>query len=237
MITEIFLLTNSVPITTAFWSAVFNAPAVDLGDGRWSITAVGGPTVQIAVAPTLAHVTCVDLTVSCDVGAPERLRAAGFEVAVDGMSAVDVNGCDNTVRLLTLRSWDGVSEIDWEEPDPDRIAAITARPPDAVTGSVVRIRTYDVHRVARFLVSWFDMTGTSSGGGAVRFEVGRILWRVEQESGAGRQWVPLGSREYAAAVERCIAAGFDVVSSATDPDTAAHCDVGNVTFLLSEVDR
>ena len=47
-----------------------------------------------------------------------RLRALDFEVALDGVAAVDVNGTDSTV-YLSPRGWDGHSDVPWEEPIPE----------------------------------------------------------------------------------------------------------------------
>ncbi|WP_238390913.1 MULTISPECIES: hypothetical protein [unclassified Mycolicibacterium] len=63
-------------------------------------------TTQVAEA-----ITRCDLTVTVDADAADRLRATGqFEVALDGMQAVDVNGTDSTVFLVVREGWDGVSE-------------------------------------------------------------------------------------------------------------------------------
>lgn len=76
-------------------------PAEELGDGRWRITPATGPAVVVSTARVWETISrYVDLTVAVDSGAPDRLRENGFEVAVDGSQAVDVNGCDNTVFLV-----------------------------------------------------------------------------------------------------------------------------------------
>ncbi|GAB19395.1 hypothetical protein GOEFS_083_00260 [Gordonia effusa NBRC 100432] len=101
MITEIRLQSNDGESTARFWSAIFNVPAEELGDGSWRITPAGGPTVVVDTARVWETISrYVDVTVAVDSGAPDRLRALGFEVSVDGSKAVDVNGCDNTVFLV-----------------------------------------------------------------------------------------------------------------------------------------
>lgn len=101
MITEIKLQSNNGESTARFWSAIFNVPAEELGDGRWRITPATGPAVVVSTARVWETISrYVDLTVAVDSGAPDRLRENGFEVAVDGSQAVDVNGCDNTVFLV-----------------------------------------------------------------------------------------------------------------------------------------
>jgi hypothetical protein len=102
VIAEIRLVSNNGASTARFWSAVFNVPAEDLGDGRWRITPATGPAIVVSTTRIVETISrYVDLTVACDGSAPDRLRAAGFEVALDGSQAVDVNGCDNTVFLVT----------------------------------------------------------------------------------------------------------------------------------------
>ncbi|MBE5513713.1 hypothetical protein [Mycobacteroides abscessus] len=119
MITELRLVSNSGESTARFWSAVFNTPATDEGGGRWRIEPIAGPSVSISTARVVEAITRVDLTVTCDHAAADRLRALDFEVALDGSAAVDVNGTDATVYLVT-RGWDGVSAVDREEPIPER---------------------------------------------------------------------------------------------------------------------
>ncbi len=101
MITELRLNSNAAENTARFWSAIFNVPAEALGDGRWRITPAAGPTVVVDTARVWETISrYVDVTVAVDAGAADRLRENGFEVAVDGSQAVDVNGCDNTVFLV-----------------------------------------------------------------------------------------------------------------------------------------
>lgn len=101
MITEIRLQSNKAESTARFWSAIFDVPAQDLGDGSWRITPATGPAVVVSTARVWETISrYVDLTVSVDPGAADRLRENGFDVSVDGSQAVDVNGCDNTVFLV-----------------------------------------------------------------------------------------------------------------------------------------
>ncbi|SKE69436.1 Uncharacterised protein [Mycobacteroides abscessus subsp. massiliense] len=100
MITEIRLNSNSAESTASFWSAIFNVPAEELGDGRWRIIPAAGPVVVVSTTRVWETISrYVDLTVAIDAGAADRLRTLGFDVSVDGSQAVDVNGCDNTVFL------------------------------------------------------------------------------------------------------------------------------------------
>lgn len=101
MITEIRLNSNSAESTARFWSAIFNVPAQDLGDGRWRIAPPNGPAVVVTTTRVVETISrYVDLTVAVDSGAADRLRESRFEVSKDGSQAVDVNGCDNTVFLV-----------------------------------------------------------------------------------------------------------------------------------------
>lgn len=47
MITEVKLQSNDGASTARFWSAIFNVPAQDLGDGRWRIAPPNGPAVVV----------------------------------------------------------------------------------------------------------------------------------------------------------------------------------------------
>jgi len=118
VITEIRLVSNDGSSTAAFWSAILNTPAEDLGGGRWRIEPAAGPSVSISTARVVEAITRGDMTVVCDHAAADRLRALDFEVALDGFAAVDVNGTDATV-YLSPRGWDGVSAVGWEEPTPE----------------------------------------------------------------------------------------------------------------------
>ncbi|MGV7586367.1 hypothetical protein PJI74_01365 [Mycobacterium kansasii] len=141
MITEIRLVSNDGASTAAFWSAILNTPAEDLGGGRWRIEPAAGPSVSISTARVVEAITRVDLTVTCDPAAPDRLRALDFEVALDGSAAVDVNGTDATVYLVA-RGWDGVSDLPWEEPPPEepvRDAAYYEQFSDAVERGDYRV--------------------------------------------------------------------------------------------------
>ncbi len=125
MITEIRLVSNSAESTAKFWSAIFNVPAEDLGDGRWRVTSPAGFSVRIEQASVVEAITRVDVEVVCDAGAPGRLRAAGFPVSDPGfpLSAEDLNGTDGAV-LLRVVGWDGVSAVDREEARPVRSDAV-----------------------------------------------------------------------------------------------------------------
>ncbi len=117
MITEIRLNSNDAASTARFWAAIFNVSTENLGGGRYRITPAGGPAVVVATTAVWQTISrYADMTVVVDHGAADRLRENGFEVSVDGIQAVDVNGCDNTVQLIA-RGWDGISDVNWEEPD------------------------------------------------------------------------------------------------------------------------
>lgn len=51
----------------------------------------------------LRLITTVDVVAQVDLGAADRLRAAGFEVAHGGAQAVDVNATDSTIHLEVRR--------------------------------------------------------------------------------------------------------------------------------------
>lgn len=205
MIAEIRLQSNNGASTARFWSAIFDVPAEDLGDGRWRITPAAGPAVVVSTARVVEAISrYVDLTVAVDAGAPDRLRASGFEVAHDGSQAVDVNGCDSTVFLV-------------------------------VRDHMQTIPTVDPPPVARFIATWFEAKQQRPEFGVRWVSVRRTTFEVRPAIAPARQWVPLGASDYAAAVARVVAAGFDVVPSVTHPETAAHCTIGNVTFILTEL--
>lgn len=128
MISEIRLVSNDGASTAAFFGAIFNAPAVDLGGGRWRVTPVAGPTVTITTARVVEAITRCDMTVVTDRGAADRLRAAGFPVSSPGfpLSAEDLNGTHGAVFLRVVGwdgesdvDWDGESDVDWEKPTPE----------------------------------------------------------------------------------------------------------------------
>lgn len=107
MIAEIRLVSNDGGSTARFWSAILNVAAEDLGPDRWGqhswrISPAVGPDVLVSTTLVWQAITRCDLVVECDAGSPDRLRALGFEVALDGSQAVDVNGCDNTVFLVVV---------------------------------------------------------------------------------------------------------------------------------------
>ncbi len=107
MIAEIRLVSNDGGSTARLWSAIFGVPAEDVGPDRWGqhswrISPETGPDVTVSTTTVAEAITRVDLVVSVDAGAPDRLRELGFEVSLPGwpLSVVDVNGCDNTVHLV-----------------------------------------------------------------------------------------------------------------------------------------
>ncbi|MBN7463875.1 hypothetical protein I3U64_27470, partial [Mycobacteroides abscessus subsp. abscessus] len=51
-----------------------------------------------------------------------------------------------------------------------------------------------------------------------------------------RRWYMLGAVDYAAAVERCAAAGFAVIPSAQAPDEVGQIAIGSLRFVVT-VDR
>lgn len=102
MITEVRLNSNSAESSARFWSAIFNMPAQDFGDGSWRITPANGPAVAVSTTRVVESISrSVDLTIAVDAGAPDRLRELGFHVAHDGSQAVDVNGCDTVFPVRT----------------------------------------------------------------------------------------------------------------------------------------
>lgn len=124
MITAIHLNSNDGESTAAFWSAIFNVEPEDLGDGRWRIEPVAGPAVVVRTVTVWQAISrYADVTVVPVPGAANRLRALGFEVALDGSQAVDVNGTDATVFLVN-KGWDGHSDVPWEEPSDEEKARI-----------------------------------------------------------------------------------------------------------------
>lgn len=101
MITEIRLQSNNGESTARFWSAIFNVPAEELGDGCWRIAPVTGPVVVVSTTRVWETISrYVEVAVAVDAGAADRLRELGFEVADDGSQAVDTNGTDATVSLV-----------------------------------------------------------------------------------------------------------------------------------------
>lgn len=224
MITELLLVSNNGESTAAFWSAIFNVPAEDLGDGRWRVEPVAGPAVTVSTARVAETISrYADLTVVTDHGAADRLRQLGYEVALDGSQAVDVNGTDSTVHLVA-RGWDGVSDVPWEEP------------PASVTGHVVWVETDDPAAVSRFLAAWFGVEPDRQVPGVARFLIRDVLIRVTHTEEVERRWIPLGSQDYPAAVERCAAAGFEVIPSAGGP-VGGHVELGGHTWLLVQLHR
>lgn len=242
MIVELLLNSADGRSSAAFWGAVFNVDPVDLGGGRWRIEPVAGPAVVVSTTTVRQAISrYADVTVVPVPGAAGRLRMLGYEVAADGSQAVDLNGTDATVHLVHM-GWDGVSDFYEDDPDDEEKERIRRlldmAPPDAGTGEVRVIRTSAPSTLGRFLAAWFAVTPTEiPSSGAVRVEVGDMLFRIEPANAPERQWIPLGARDYAAAVQRCGAAGFTVTPSPTHPEKAGHVDLGAVTFLLTKVDR
>lgn len=142
MTATIHLVSNSAASTCRFWSAIFDAPAVLDRPGRWRIVGPEGFAVTVTEAAVVEAITRVDLTVTAAPGAPERLRALGFEVSMPGwpLCAVDTNGTDSTVWLTAMDPF----SPDFYEDDPTdaekaRIAALASGPPDAVTAPPTRL--------------------------------------------------------------------------------------------------
>lgn len=243
MIVELVLLSNDVAITRRFWAAIFGTAPVALGDGEWRVTHPSGlPAVRIRRALTWHHITTVDLTVVCDAGAADRLREQGFEVSSPGfpLSAVDGNGTDSTVKLVVPHSWDGVSDVDWEEPDDvekERIERLLATSPVTfTTGAVRRIEADDVTATARFIAAWYGCDVEIGHKGVARIVVGDEMYRIEPVQNPQRRWYMFGARDYAASVERCAAAGFAVIPAAQAPDQVGHIDIGLLNLVVT-VDR
>jgi hypothetical protein len=232
MIAEIRLVSNS-DSTARFWGAIFDVEPEDLGPDRWGnhswrISPAVGPDIVMSTARTTAAITSVDMIVATDAGAPDRLREAGFEVAHDGSQAVDVNGCDNTV-FLTVRHWDGISDVDWEEPGSGEELSVTA-----VTGRVDQIQTGTPGLVTKFLSAWFGVPADRQVPGVARFAVGGTLIRVSYTARPEKRWIPLGTADYPAAVARVESAGFAVMPSAGG-QVAGHVELGGHVFLLVEL--
>lgn len=232
MIAEIRLVSNNSTSTARFWGATFNVDPEYLGEGWWRIEPTIGPDIVVSTARSVEAITSVDMTVGCDDGAPDRLRAAGFEVALDGSQAVDVNGCDNTVHLVIHRGWD---DIDWDEPD-DEATWLDQLATTAVTGRVDQIQTAYPGPVTRFLSAWFGIPADRQVPAVSRFVIRDTLLRVSYTAHPEHRWIPLGTADYAAAVGRCAAAGFTAIESADGP-VAGHIELGGHTWLLLELDR
>lgn len=235
MITELRLVSNDAVSSSHFWSSILNAPAELQDDGQWRVTSPGGLSVRIGQAATVEAITRVDVEVACDHGAPDRLRAAGFPVSLPEfpLSAEDLNGTDGLV-LLRVVGWDGISDVPWEDWSPEQIEAAMRRTP-GVRDEMRTIKTVDPPAVARFLAAWFEAEQQRPEFGVRWVSVRGTVFRAEPATAPERQWVPIGARDYPAAVARVQAAGFEVVPSVTHPESAAHCDVGNVTFIVTEV--
>ncbi|MFV8172482.1 MULTISPECIES: hypothetical protein [Mycolicibacterium] len=235
MIAEIRLVSNNSTSTARFWGAIFNVDPEYLGEGWWRIEPAVGPDIVVSTAATAQAITSVDMIVACDADAPDRLRTRGFEVSLPGEppQAVDVNGCDNTVHLV-VRTWDGVSDVDWE--DPDESAWLDQLVTTAVTGRVDQIQTDTPAPVTRFLAAWFGVPADRQQPAVARFVIRDVLIRVSYTAKPERRWIPIGTADYPAAVARCEAAGFTAIESAGGP-VGGHIELGGHTFLLVEMDQ
>ncbi|MFF0707030.1 hypothetical protein [Gordonia sputi] len=106
-VVEVRLVTYDVRLSEQFWRAVWP----DAATVRWtefthghaleflSIMPTAGPTLRFLEANGAPAITSVDLRVTTDVDAADRLREAGFEVSGDGTRAVDVNATDADIWL------------------------------------------------------------------------------------------------------------------------------------------
>ncbi|WP_234793040.1 hypothetical protein [Mycolicibacterium fortuitum] len=210
MIAEVRLVSNDGASTARFWSAIFNVPAEHLGADRWGlhswrITPATGPAVVVSTARVVE-------TISRYV-----------EVTV----AVDAGAADRLRELGFEVAHDGSQAVDVNGCDSTVFLV--------VRDFMQTISSVDPSAIARFLCVWFEAKQQRPEFGVRWVSVRRTTFEVRPAIAPDRQWVPLGARDYAAAVARVVAAGFDVVPSVTHPETAAHCDVGNVTFILTEL--
>ncbi|MEC4615721.1 hypothetical protein [Tsukamurella tyrosinosolvens] len=98
-ITELRLVTNSLDISEKFWTAIYADTAVQRVGGELRVTPPAGPALLLVEALAAHLITTVDMDITVDDGAADRLRVAGFDVSRDGRYAVDVNGTDATVRM------------------------------------------------------------------------------------------------------------------------------------------
>ncbi|WP_276822444.1 hypothetical protein [Mycolicibacterium mageritense] len=240
MIAEIRLVSNDGARTAAFWGAIAGVEPEDLGTDRsgtdwWRISPAAGPDVVVSTARSVEAITSVDMIAACDEGAPDRLRALGFEVSQPGepLQAVDVNGTDATVHLVVSP---GVDDVDWDEPADDEAAWMDQLATSAVTGRVDQIQTDTPGLVTRLLAAWFGIPADRQVPAVSRFVIRDTLLRVSYTAHPEHRWIPLGTGDYPAAVARCEAAGFTVVPSAGGP-VGGHVELGGMTWLLVEMDR
>ncbi|MDO3110435.1 hypothetical protein [Mycobacteroides abscessus] len=240
MIAEIRLVSNNGARTAAFWGAIAGVEPEDLGVDRWGIgwwriEPAAGPDIVVSTAATAQAITSVDMIAACDADAPDRLRTLGFEVSLPGEppQAVDVNGTGATVHLVIHRGWD---DIDWDEPDDAESAWLDQLATTAVTGRVDQIQTDTPAPVSRFLSAWFGVPADRQVPAVARFVIRDVLLRVSYTAHPEHRWIPIGTTDYLAAVERCEAAGFTVVPSAGGP-VGGHVELGGMTWLLVEMDR
>ncbi|WP_071288518.1 hypothetical protein [Mycolicibacterium llatzerense] len=238
MIAEIRLVSNDGASTAAFWGAIFHVEPEDLGEGWWRIEPAVGPDVVVSTAAAVEAITSCDMIVGTDAGAPDRLRQLGFEVAHDGSQAVDVNGTNGNVFLVTDSDagWDGYSDFYEDDPSNGEKARLAALPVTATTGRVEQIQTTYPGPVTKFLAAWFRMTPDRQVPGVARFVVRDTLIRVSRTDHPERRWIPLGSHHYSAAVARCTAAGFTVIPSADGP-VGGHVELGGHVWLLVDLPR
>lgn len=231
MIAEIRLVSNDSASTARFWGAIFNVSPEDLGEGWWRIEPTVGPDIVVSTARVAETISrYVGMTAGCDDGAPDRLRALGFEVAHDGSQAVDVNGTDATVFLVTD------SDAGWWEPTDQEMQRIAALPVTATTGRVEQVQTNYPGPVTRLLAAWFDIAPDRQVPGVARFPIRDTLIRVTRTDRPEQRWIPLGTHDYPAAVARVAAAGFTAIESAGGP-VGGHIELGGHIWLLVELDQ
>ncbi|MBS4102838.1 hypothetical protein [Tsukamurella paurometabola] len=97
--TQLRLVTNSLAISERFWRTIYPASVVARDGGTLQITPPTGPALLLVEAVSAYLITTVDMELTVDTGAADRLRAAGFDVAEDGSQAVDTNATDATIFL------------------------------------------------------------------------------------------------------------------------------------------
>lgn len=112
-----------------------------------------------------------------------------------------------------------------------------ARSATAATGRVDQIQTADPDTVTAFLTAWFGVEPDRQVPGVSRFLLRDTLIRVSRAEEPEHRWIPLGTADYNAAVERCAAAGFTITPSPTHPAVAGHIELGGHVFLLVELPR
>ncbi|MFD9829065.1 hypothetical protein ACFWXB_16455 [Tsukamurella tyrosinosolvens] len=98
-ITDLRLVVNSLDISERFWTAIYPDAAVQQVGGELRITPPEGPALLLVEAVAAHLITTVDMELTVDAGAADRLREAGFDVSGDGHYVVDVNATDSTIRM------------------------------------------------------------------------------------------------------------------------------------------